>query len=145
VRSAGRRSRLFVDTGAFGAIVNPSDAHHGRARALTDTLLMRGVRLVTSNFVLAETHALVLARAGQRTALRAIELIEQSSAVFRVEPEDEQRAKGLLARYDDKAFSYTDATSFVMMQRLGIGEAFTFDRHFLQYGLAVFGLSEEGG
>lgn len=126
-----------MDTGAFGAIVNPRDAQHLQARAVAEGLQRRSIRLVTSNFVLAETHALVLARAGQRTALRVIALIEQSSELVRIERDDEHRAKQLLTRYDDKAFSYTDATSFVVMERLGIVEAFTFDRHFAQYGLTV--------
>jgi predicted nucleic acid-binding protein len=50
---------------------------------------------------------------------------------------DERKARDLIARYDDKAFSLTDATSFAVMERLGIDHAFTFDRNFMQYGLAT--------
>jgi predicted nucleic acid-binding protein len=34
----------------------------------------------------------------------------------------------------------TDATSFAIMERLGILEAFSFDRHFRQFGFSVIGL-----
>lgn len=40
-------------------------------------------------------------------------------------------------RYDDKRFSFTDAISFVVMERLGIPYAFSFDRDFAQYGLQL--------
>jgi predicted nucleic acid-binding protein len=35
---------------------------------------------------------------------------------------------------DDKDFTLTDATSFAVMERLGITYAFTFDHPFTQYG-----------
>ena len=57
--------------------------------------------------------------------------------IVRVEPEDEVRAREIIRRYDDKDFSLTDATSFAVMDRLGITTAFTFDRNFVQYGLDV--------
>jgi predicted nucleic acid-binding protein len=40
----------------------------------------------------------------------------------------------ILLGQEDKDYSYVDATSFAVMERLGIETAFTFDRHFEQYG-----------
>ena len=50
---------------------------------------------------------------------------------------DEERAKQILFQYDDKDFSFADAISFAVMERLAIGLAFTFDRDFAQYGFTV--------
>jgi predicted nucleic acid-binding protein len=47
---------------------------------------------------------------------------------------DEVAAEEILRRYDDKRFTYTDATSFVVIERLGVDDAFTFDRNFSAYG-----------
>ena len=40
-------------------------------------------------------------------------------------------------KYQDKDFSLTDAISFAVMERLQITQAFTFDRHFAQYGFTL--------
>ncbi len=37
-------------------------------------------------------------------------------------------------RYQDKQWSFTDCTSKVLIERLGIAEAFAFDHHFEQFG-----------
>jgi len=38
-----------------------------------------------------------------------------------------------LWKYRDKGFSFTDCTSFAVMERFGITEAFALDEHFDQY------------
>jgi uncharacterized protein len=58
-------------------------------------------------------------------------------AIVRVEAVVEESALALISRYRDKDFTLTDATSFVLMERLGIRHAFTFDDDFRQYGLIV--------
>lgn len=60
-----------------------------------------------------------------------------STTVVRVSDADEHRARAIIDQYTDKTFSYTDATSFAVMERLGITHAFTYDRNFTQYGLPV--------
>jgi predicted nucleic acid-binding protein len=60
--------------------------------------------------------------------------------VVRVDERDEFRARQILQHHRDKDYSLTDATTFAIMERLGIVEAFSFDRHFRQYGFLVIGL-----
>jgi len=132
------RSRLvMVDTSAFAALVVARDAGHQAAVAIHDRLGREGWQLVTTNYVLAETHALLLAREGRDVALDGLRGIDRGAAVVRAAEEDEQRARSILERYRDKTFTLTDAISFAVMERLGIGFAFTFDRHFAQYGFAL--------
>ena len=57
--------------------------------------------------------------------------------MIRSRASDEERAREIIYQYDDKDFSMTDAISFAVMERLRIARAFTFDRHFAQYGFTV--------
>jgi predicted nucleic acid-binding protein len=129
------RHALFVDSSAFLAAALTGDENHERARRIQARITSGGWRLVTTTYVLAELHALALARRDRRFALDLIDRIEKSSVlVVRALDEDWQAARAILHRYDDKDFSFTDALSFAVMDRLRIRVAFAFDRHFVQYG-----------
>jgi len=54
--------------------------------------------------------------------------------VERVRRDDEAAAMSLLRGHQDKTYSYCDALSFAVMERLGITAAIAFDRHFREYG-----------
>ena len=99
---------------------------------------MRRRRLtpLLTNFIVGETHGLVLSRLGSGLARRW--LFGNVWPIERITADDEVRARDILRRYDDKSFSYVDATSFSVMERLGIRQAFSFDPHFEQYGLELF-------
>lgn len=92
-------------------------------------------QLFTSNLVLAESHALLARRAGPGLALGVLKRID-ADIIFQADV-DHEEVVGLLARYDDKTFSYCDAFSFVVMDRLSIATAFTFDDDFRQLGFQV--------
>lgn len=51
--------------------------------------------------------------------------------------EIEEQAWKLFKQYSDKDFSFTDCTSFVVMQQLGLSEVFTNDHHFEQMGFTI--------
>ncbi len=55
-------ARCFIDTSAYFALANKRDADHKRATTLLHSLAVGRVRLYTTNFILAETHALILKR-----------------------------------------------------------------------------------
>ena len=128
---------VFVDTGAFYAAINRNDENHGEATALFHDAMEEEWRLITSNFVVAETHALILSRLGRYLATAWLRSIPAS--VVRISKADEDKAKRIIFGYRDKDFSYCDASSFAFIERLRISEAMAFDSHFEQYG--KFGLS----
>jgi len=127
---------VFVDTGAFYAAINRKDENHDAAVALFKKALAEKWRLVTSNFVVAETHALFLGRLGRDLASAWLRSVPAD--VVRVSKGDEEKAKRIVFGYGDKDFSYCDAASFAVIERLRIKEAMAFDHHFQQYG--KFGL-----
>ncbi|MBI4610735.1 MAG: PIN domain-containing protein [Candidatus Rokubacteria bacterium] len=130
---------VFVDTGAFFAIENERDGHHADALEARHELMARGERLITSDYVLDEVYTLIRVRVGHRAAVDFGESI-RTSRFLRIEPvttADFEAAWRIFRRYDDKPFSFTDCTSFALMERLKIRAAFTFDRNYREYGKFV--------
>ena len=123
---------IFVDTSAWYALANEKDINHALARQFS----AENRRLVTTNFVIDETITLTLIRAGYRQALSVGEQLwnGQLASIIWVTRDDERVAWDLFKRYDDKAFSFTDCTSFAVMMRLGLMCVFTFDTDFAQTG-----------
>lgn len=128
---------VLLDTGAAVALVNKRDQWHAEAKRRLRLLQKRKGRLLLTNFLVGEIYALLLSRLGGDIARQW--LVTSDVAVERVTEEDEIRAKTILLRYTDKDFSYVDAISFAVMERLRLRAAFTFDRHFAQYGFTVYG------
>jgi uncharacterized protein len=133
---------VFVDSSAYYALADPDDANHQSAHRIVARLALGLPRLYTTNLILAEAHALLLSRLGRDPALRFLrradaEIAAGGLTLVRVTQTDERRAREILERYQDKALSLTDTTSFAVMERLGIEAAFAFDRDFRQYGLPV--------
>ncbi len=74
----------------------------------------------------------------RQQAFRFLDSIEAGgTVVIRVRRLDEERAAQIIRTQADKDYSLTDALSFAVMERLGLSRAFTFDRHFAQYGFTV--------
>ena len=62
--------------------------------------------------------------------------------MIRTLAEEEARGREIIARHSDKDWRLSDAISFAILDVRGVRRAFTFDRHFLQYGwIEVLGLS----
>ena len=127
---------IFVDTGAFVALEDADDEHHEAALGFQASFVPRTTRFVTTNFVLDETYTWLRMNIGHANAV-AFGRRAQDSALLRVQyisEEIERQAWQIFCRYDDKGFSYTDCTSFAVMQLLGLDTAFAFDQHFRQFG-----------
>ena len=128
--------QIFIDTGAWYAYINAKDPDHLRIRSFFDSF---NGRLTTSNYVFDEIITLVLSRLGHQRAVKVGEVLLDSRTVelVRVEAKDEKSAWQLFQERQDKTYSFTDCTSFVLMQRLKLREASTTDEHFSQEGFKV--------
>jgi predicted nucleic acid-binding protein len=127
---------IFVDTSAYFAATNRRDASHELVSALMRRIVERRHVLITTNFILAALHALLLTRVDRRVAANVLHEVDSSdlTTVERVTAEDERRAREIVFGYADKDFSLTDAISLAVMERLSIRQAFTLDRNFAQCG-----------
>ena len=130
--------RLFVDTSAYFALTDKRDENHEAAVHFIHQLIRERAELLTTNYIVAETHTLLLNRVGHTTALRVIEeLYKSQTRIYRVREAEERRALEIIKTYTDKEFSLVDAISFATMERFHLTEAFAFDHHFAQYGFSL--------
>ena len=125
--------QIFVDTGAWYALLDETDSYHARAVKLFQSLAHP---LVTTNYIVDETITLAKNRLGYKVAVKIGQMLwdEDVAALIRITSSDENNAWKIFTKYRDKGFSFTDCTSFAVMERLGIIEAMAFDEHFNQYG-----------
>ena len=127
---------LFADTSFYVALLNPRDLMYEKAMQVGD-YFHRPVLL--TDFVLLELGN-VFASIGQRNLFSKLADRLRSDANTRVIPASRELLdKGLLlfSRREDKQWSLTDCTSFVIMQEEGLTEALTADHHFEQAGFTV--------
>ena len=130
---------LFVDTSAWYPLVDRAHRDHAALAGTLRERLRQGARIVTTNVVVAETHALLLRRAGQRAALAFLKAVRQApNQIEYITPERETDAiSRWIERFSDQPFSLADAGSFVVMSELRIREALTLDHHFTVAGFVA--------
>lgn len=124
---------IFVDTSAWFASVVPSDADH---RAASLWVSQNTQALLTTDYVIDETLTLLRTR---REAQRAISLGEaffsnELSTIYYLTEEDVWQTWQTFQQFADKNWSFTDCASKVVMEKLELIQAFSFDRHFRQFG-----------
>ncbi len=124
---------MLVDTGAWYAIADASDRHHQEAREFYTEHAGR-TAFVTTALIVAESWALVQSHLGRTAAVTFwAALREARIPVLTVEPVDLEAAWHIAQAFPDQAFSFVDCTTFALMERSGIHDAFAFDNHFLVY------------
>jgi predicted nucleic acid-binding protein len=126
------RRGVLWDSSAILALLDADDADHGRAVAAADRIVAERRPSFVTNYIEAEAHALLLRKLGRAIARQW--LLTGGLPVLRALPQEEERAKAILATHADKDWSLCDAISFAVLESRGVRMAFTFDRHFRQYG-----------
>jgi len=126
--------KTFVDTSAFYALMDRSDRNHGRAGKLWTVLLESGFALVTSNYVILETLALLQNRLGfEAASLWHRDVLGLAGSVW-IDEAVHRSAYELWLSIGKRKLSMVDCTSFTLMRRLLVETVFAFDKHFQQQG-----------
>ena len=127
-------TRVFVDTSAVMALLNPDDQAHDPARAAFDRLRERDAPLVTTSFVLVEIYALL----GRRMGLEAVQRFREDFAplleVLWVGQELCEAGLDLVLDRGLRDLSLVDAVSFLVIRRQKLDRVFAFDQHFEREG-----------
>lgn len=124
---------LFADTFYYLALFNTRDRAHQKAKELTAGF---SGRVLTTAWILMEL-ADGMAGTTQRNAFSVFLEAMRADPDVRITPFSNalfDEAVKLYASRPDKAWSLTDCTSFIVMEREALTEALTGDRHFEQAG-----------
>ena len=130
----------FADTSAWLAAQNPRLEDHEATLEQLAAFEKDGIRIITTGFVVAEMHAMLLRRQGPAAALEFLDGVDADPSCDVVDVDGELVSAATdrwLRVFRDRPFSLCDAVSFEVMRREGIRQAFTLDHHFAVAGFAM--------
>ena len=131
---------VFVDTSAFFAILDIDDVNHKKAKTHWIDLIQNKSNLVSTNYILLESFALIQRRLGMK-ALKAFQ--ENILPIVHIEWINETlHLSGVMSllQASQKKLSLVDCISFIVMRYLNIETVLTHDRHFKREGFYCIGI-----
>ena len=129
-------SKAFLDTSYLLALELTKDQNHPAAKQHWQSISQSPPPFGTTSYVFDEVVTYFSSRGYHAKAVQvgnslllspSVEFIHVDSALF-------YEAWEYFQQHEDKDYSLTDCISFIVMRRLGINTAFTFDGHFTQAG-----------
>ena len=127
----------FVDSSAFYAYLDARDGHHPSARIALPELIEARDDLVTHNYVVVESAALIQRRLGAEAVRVFIDDILPAVRIHWIGESTHRLATAAMVASLNRGVSLVDWTSFVVIRELGIDRAFAFDADFEAQGLQV--------
>jgi predicted nucleic acid-binding protein len=136
------KEKVFVDTGAFYALMDRNDPYFVVANKIWSELIKVGSVFYISNYILSETYTLLRYKISYEVAEKYLEVIKECQEKNRIkikyaQPQVEEEAQKLLLRLKEHDLSYTDAISFAMLKAFDVKKAFSFDAHFQLAGITL--------
>jgi predicted nucleic acid-binding protein len=129
--------RLLLDTSAMLALIWKKDTNHAAARKFVHE--NPKVRWVVSDLLVAEVATRLRARESAAHAVRvANDIVERMADVVYGDRDLLRAALVTMARFADKRLSVADCLSFVLIERLALDGAFTFNRDFPDCGFESY-------
>ena len=127
--------KYFVDTSALIALADRTDQYHSRATQFVRHLTTEP-QFHTSNYILNEMITRLRFTVGVNTALEFAISMKGSHlyTIHTVDHKIEELALTVLKKYADHPLSFTDCTTMVLMDRLGMSQIFAFDDDFRKVG-----------
>jgi len=132
--------KIFIDTSAWIMLLNSDEHFHKNAAEVYDDL--PPFNKYTSNHIISETYTWLQRKIGHQKALSFLETIKKMQkdnlikVIWSIEA-IEDHAVEILKKYKDQDFSYVDATSFAIIKKYDIDNAFAYDNHFLVMGIPL--------
>jgi predicted nucleic acid-binding protein len=125
---------VFVDASFWIALRSREEPEHEAARELARQLAAERQLLVTTDLVFAEIHAYFSRWRRLREQILS-DFWDSGLFQFRdTSYADKEAAVKILRENQDKTYSFCDAVSFVVIRRLHLRRAASYDEHFRQFG-----------
>ncbi|MCY4527741.1 MAG: PIN domain-containing protein [Chloroflexi bacterium] len=124
---------IFLDTSAAYAAIDVADPNHREAAERLQTAHQQRIPVLTHNYVVLESAALIQRRLGLNAALTFL----KDTRLFKIHwitQEDHAEAVELLERRGKRNLSLVDCMSFVVMKRHGVTTALAYDSDFQAEG-----------
>lgn len=131
----------FVDTSAWCALLISTDHYHVDVATAYVRAHGEGANFVTTSLVLGELYTILSLRQSNIPvywAFRDKLLASTRIRILHPTAHQIQLSLDLLRNQSEHAYTFVDATSFVVMQEDDIHTAFTLDINFLRAGFETF-------
>lgn len=125
---------LFVDTSGLFAVLDADDREHARALQFWIHAVNNEPDLVSTNYVVVETMALVQRRLGMPAVRDFVADLVPALQLEWILEEVHQAALSTVLTAGRRELSFVDCVSFEVMRKLGIKQAFALDRDFAERG-----------
>jgi predicted nucleic acid-binding protein len=128
---------IFIDTSAFFAGLDENDINHQKAKKIWNVLLNKHDPLITTNYVLIESFALIQRRLGMEAVRVFQEDILPLINIEWIDKSAHEAGINALLTASRKKLSLVDCVSFKVMRNLGVKKIFAFDPHFEEQGFEI--------
>jgi predicted nucleic acid-binding protein len=131
---------VFIDTGAFyDFLIANSQRHEDAIETMKEIQNGRWGSIVTSNYILDELITLICNKTSHSVAAKGVGELRRSRSItfIFIDAQTEKRAWSIFNEYRDREISFTDYTSFAIIDILGIDAVFSNDKHFKHAGCEV--------
>jgi uncharacterized protein len=124
----------FLDTSAILALFDADDPRHPAVDSAWKELILSDEPLVSSNYILVETLALVQRRLGMAAVQAVHRDIIPLLEIEWLDEEIHEKAMAAFLQASRRRLSFVDCSSFEVMRKRGIARAFAVDGHFQEHG-----------
>lgn len=130
-------TQVFIDTSAFLALLDKHDPNHVTASRRWDQLLSEGCALLTTNYVLVETCAVIQRRFGMQTVRTFVDELTPLLEVYWIDAMIHAAGIVALLAANQRLLSLVDCISFAVLRQRGVDAVFAYDEHFTNQGFRL--------
>lgn len=131
--------RIFTDTSFLVSFYNRSDKNHKNSRNIAKALEGESILWVISDYIFDEFLTVLMVRMNKRFAAKvgAMILDDPNISLVKIDEEVFRQSWHVFCKNEERAWSFTDSTSYILIKKLAITEAVSFDKHFGEFGIKI--------